>query len=399
MSQTARNYRVAFKQQSAVGTIATRTDAERLRMVASPGLNEASDPLVSEENRPDLQPQMGRMGARSTSGTYETEVSLGAQDTLLQAYMRGTWQAAQDLDETDVGQITVAGSVITAATGSFLDEGVRVGDMVTLSGTSEADNNNRVLRVTGVTATTVTVAESLVTIAAASDFDLRIARRLVNPASIVRRVFTFEQFMADLGESELFVDTRVTSLGVNATANTLKRFSFGLTGRLLDTWEDTGSPGDPYFTAPTAPGTIPIVTVDGTLRFGGEDVAVVTGFTLTGDLNAQTVPVVGSRLSPDVYDNQHSVSAQLTAIRRDLQNVARYLAEEELELHMVFRTPGAEPRPFLSLFVPNVKLAAPQKNLGGDGPMIETVPLIVGVKPAETGYEETTLKWSTSYTP
>ena len=158
MSQTARNYRVALKVQSALGDLPTATGATRLRMLASPGMNEDSPPIVSEEERPDLQPQQGRMGSRSTSGSYEAEASLGSHDIPIEAVQRGTWAPAVDKTHADVGQITIAGSVITAATGSWLDEGVRVGDVVTLSGTSEAANNNRVLRVTGVTATTVTVA-------------------------------------------------------------------------------------------------------------------------------------------------------------------------------------------------------------------------------------------------
>lgn len=335
------------------------------------------------------------MGSRSTSGSYEVEASLGSHDIPLEAVQRGTWAPAVDKTHADVGQITIAGSVITAATGSWLDEGVRVGDVVTLSGTSETANNNRVLRVTGVTATTVTVAESLTAIGTPSEFTLRIGRKLVSPASIVRRLFTIEQFYGDLNKSILFRDTRFTSLDVNIQASALKRFSIGTMGRFMEVREGVG----PHFTDPTAPSTIPIVTVDGALRFGGEDVAIATGLTLNVSLDAETIGVVGDRLSPDVYDGGMNVSGQMTAIRKDLQQIERYLAEEELELHVIFRTPGAEPRPFLSLFAGNVKLGSPQAPLGGNGPMIETVPLTFGVKGAATGYEETTLKWATSHDP
>lgn len=395
MSQTARNYRVAFKVQSALDDLPTATGATRLRMLASPGMNEESPPIVSEEERADLQPQQGRMGSRSTSGTYEAEASLGSHDAPLEALMRGTWAPAAEIDETDVGQITVDGSAITAATGSWLDEGIRVGDVVTLSGTDVTANNNRVLRVTGVTPTVLTVAETLAEIAAASDFDLRIARKLINPSTVVRRLFTLEQFYADINRSILFRDTRWVGAGINVQASALKRFSFQTMGRRMEVREAVG----PYFTSPTAPSTIPIVTVDGALRFGGSDVAIATGLTLDLSLDAQTVGVVGDRLSPDVYDGGMSVSGQITAIRADLQQIERYLAEEELELHVMFRTPGVEPRPFMSLFAGNVKLGSPQAPLGGNGPMIETAPLIFGVKGAETGYEETTLKWCTSFTP
>lgn len=392
MSQTARNYRVAFKVQSALNDLPTAAGATRLRMLGSPGMNEQSPPIVSEEERSDLQPQQGRMGGRSTSGSYEVEASIGSHDALLEAVMRGTWAAAVTHDQTDFGATTITANLITA-TGDFLTLGYRVGDVITLSGTGEAANNNRVLRVTGVTETTLAIADTLV--ASSGDATILRGRKLVNPATIVRRLFTVEQFYADLNKSMLFRDTRWTSLDVQVQANALKRLSFGTVGRFMEIKADVG----PHFTDPTAPSSIPIVTVDGSLRFDGADVAIATGINLSINLDAETVGVVGDRLSPDVYDGGMAVSGQITAIRADLANIEKYLDEDELELHLVFRTPGAEPRPFLSLFAGNVKLGSPQAPLGGNGPMIETADLIFGVKGAATGYEETTLKWASSFTP
>ena len=59
----------------------------------------------------------------------------------------------------------------------------------------------------------------------------------------------------------------------------------------------------PYYTTPTLASTIGLIASDSTIRLNGVDITRFTQLELNYDLNATTLPVIGSSNSPDVFDN------------------------------------------------------------------------------------------------
>ena len=179
--QTGMNVLVAFKEELTFNVPPAPDSAERLRLNPAPGLTLAMPTILPGELREDLLTPIGRLGSRSVGGNYPCDLSVNSFDTIFEAVMRGTFAAAVPITEVAMTSITTTASTIVAAGGSWITEGVRVGDIVRLTGHSTAANNDINLLVAAVTASTITVQGPPLTVDAAPDatFTLTILKKLV----------------------------------------------------------------------------------------------------------------------------------------------------------------------------------------------------------------------------
>lgn len=360
--QEQSNGYIAFKAQSGLGAQASGSGATILRTTGGQGGRLTKAAIESAEVRRDMMSTRGRHGTQKTAGAYTSELSVGSFDEIIEAVMRGTWEAALDLDEGDFTSITTGANTIVLASGSPISLGLRVGDVIRLANHSSAGNNGRNLRITGLDATTITVAETL-TVNAVADTDVdisRVGQKLINPAIPLKRYFTVEEHELDIDGSEIFTDCVFGSL----------RFSMQPNGILMidPSWVGTGefetvTAGDaPFFTTPTMPTGIPLAALDATIRLGTEDVVDLTSFDLTIDITPNSPDVIASRFGPDVFTGSVAVSMNLTALRKDLLRVADFINETQLSLHVLAVEPESEPKDFFALHVPNFTLGSVDKS-------------------------------------
>lgn len=390
---------VGIKREVTTGTAAGTTGGDLLRIVDSPGLVLGRSPIRSAEQRADGTTAMGRLGSRSVTGSYNGELTVGgAVDVIAEAVMRGTWRAALAITQATASltSITTTTTTIVAAAGSWITAGVKVGDIVFLTGHSTAANNSVRLRVLSVTALTLTVAgigasaaTPLTTDAVAdTSFTLTVLKKLVNPAAPVRYSHTVEQNDTDNDLSEIFLGCRVTSFSISCKPNSMATFSVSLVG-LNRTALVVGT--SPYYTAPSVTTGLSLIADDSAIRYNGADVAAFTGFDLTFTVAADTTPVIGSTVAPDVFDNDFMVEGTVTALRQDFSNLTLFDAETEFEVSILLVEPTADPKPCIGIFLPRVKLSELSAPVGGgDGPKVETLTLMVGPKVATTVYDGTT---------
>lgn len=394
-NQTGHNFLVAFNEETTFNVSAATSGAQRVRANASGGLRLTRTELAPNEIRGDGMTSMGRMGSRSVAGSYSADGSVGTFDRLFQAALRSTWVPLVEIAySTAHTSITTTTNTIVAASGSFITSGFRVGDVIKLTGTATPANNNRNLRLTGVTASTLTVAETLTANATA---DALVGGRIVRSRrllqGVVRRSFTVEEHATDLDITELFTGCRVSSMRVSLAPDGYVSFEFSFAGADMT---PLASASSPYFATPVLTTSIPMTAADAVLRFGGSDVLALTGFDVTVDLRAAGMAVIGSNITPDVWENSTRITGSISAIRSDVVNVTRALAETELEFHALFVEPNTEPKNFLSLFLPRIKITVPEKSLGGDGAQIETMSFMAAAKDPTVGYDTTMILLSTS---
>ena len=133
MSQLGQNVIVAYKVQATAGTAPGATGGKRVRLNQSPGLSMTRALIESNEIRGDMLTAMARLGHRSVGGGYNGDLSIGSWDDWLEAAVRATWVAAVAITESTMTSITTTTSTIVAAAGSWITEGVRVGDLVRLT--------------------------------------------------------------------------------------------------------------------------------------------------------------------------------------------------------------------------------------------------------------------------
>lgn len=394
----------AFKVQAGLGSQASSTGATVIRQTGGQGGRMSKAAIESQEVRRDGLSTRGRHGLQKTNGAYSSELSIGGFDDIFQAVLRGTWGSANlAITEATSGgptEITTGANTIVGNSGSWITVGLRVGDVIVLTGHSSSGNNSRNLRITGLSASTITVAETL-TVNAVADTAFTITRTgrvLVNPGAgnLVKRYFTIEEYEYDTDRSELFTDCVWGSFRLSMQPNGLL---------LLDTsWVGTGqfdtpaSGSSPHFDTPSTPTGVPLAVVEATVRLGTSDLVNLTSFDITVDNQPVAPDVISSSpYAPAVFSGSELVSMNLTLLRSDLQQVADFIAETPLSLHVLATENEAAPESFFSLFVPNFTLGSVDKSAlaKAGGPRTQTISVpnaLVGVDNTGSGYDATQVK-------
>lgn len=397
--QSGSNIIVAGKVQSALGTPATGASGIGMRINrGSQGMRLSKSVIENNELRRDGQSTRGRHGSRMVSGSYVMNAAVGALDTWLEAVMRSTWTAAAtrtydgtagltSLAVTQTNEITQVGS--TSLLGA-----VYVGDLIKLGSMSTAANNDIWVRVTNVTATVITLADSVLTVQAAdSACTLTVARKLVQGSTPTERYFTIDEYYQDLDLSWRYTDCKFNRLEISAAPNEHVVCTFGLLG--LD-GDDQTAGASPVLTSPTFSTALPLVLADGKIRIEGVDYADLTGFNLTFDLGGAVPPVLAAN-PPDVFLNNARISGSVTGLRTDADFFNYFDDETQLDiaLHMI-EVGDSNPKDFLALYMGNCVFDGNDAPLGGDGPLVETIPFRAGKDEAGNPYDSTMIKFCTS---
>lgn len=389
------NLLVAIKAQSALGTPATGSSATVLRVAGGSRGKLTRSAIESKEIRSDAQRTRGRHGFSQTGSSFDVEVSMGAIDPILQAVLRGAWDTEITKTQSDFTSLTTGANTIVLTSGSPISLGFRVGDVIQCTGLTDAANNAKNLRITALSATTITVAETLVVDAVAdtSCSIIRRGRKVIMPTGgLTSTYFTIEEYDADIDQSTVFSDCFFNSVKFSMAPNGMLMATLSWIGTGDITVEASGS--SPYFTSPTTPTGVPMSVKDATVRFGSTDLADLTSFDFTVDNGAIAPQVVGATKSPTVMPGQNSVSMNLGMLRTDLTNLSNYIAGTGLSLHMLAVDTSSDPKNFLSINVPfftlgGVDPAAPSTQGGALTETLAIPAALVGQDTSGTGYDAT----------
>lgn len=384
-----------YKVQPALGTKATAASAQLLRRVSS-SLELTKNTFQSNEIRTDYQISDFRHGSRSVSGSIDGELSPGTYEDFFASALRRDFAAVSDITGASV-TITGSGAPYTIArgSGSFLTDGIKVGDVIQLSvGTLNAANINKNLLVASVVALELTVyplngsdmtAEGPI----ASTTISVVGKKTYTPTTgHTNKYYTIEQWYSDISQSESFVDCKVNTAAVNITPDGMATVSFGMLGRNMDI--DSSQ----YFTSPTAATTSGVTAgANGLLMVDGVTVGNVTGISFDVNGNMSTKEVVGSNVTPDVFAGSVTVSGQLTILFEDATYTNMFANETEASVVIALTTDNTASADFIAFTMPRIKAGGNSKDDGQQG-LTQTVPftaLLNGDGGAGTSSEQTTL--------
>jgi hypothetical protein len=397
--QTGANVLVAIKEETTIGTAATATGATRIRFIGSSGLELKRSNILSQEKTPAALTPMARLGSKMVDGSYDTELSVGGAMTLLtEGIMRAAYSTAVVVGFASVTTVAIGTNTVTAAAGDWVGgQGLRVGDIFTISGSSVAGNNDLRVPIVAIASLTITVpAGTFTTLAATATGTITRLRKVINGTSPTRKSYTVEQYDGDTDYSELFLGNRVTGLKWSIKPNAMVTVTptfMGLDRTILDTSTS------PWFTSPTLSTSIPLVSEDMGIYKSGVLVATFTSADLDMTIAAKHEPVIGSQVSPDVFDNDMVLSGTISGLRSDFANLTAFDAETEFDLQFLFKAPTSNGTPVscLGLYVGRVKFGSITAAVGGgDGAKIETKTILTGPKTAATGYDGTLVTISQS---
>jgi hypothetical protein len=307
-----------LKQQTGLGVPASGTGGQVLRRKTSIG-KKARATYSNDEIVQHQQSTGVNLGTASTAWDFDGLLSPGTYATPLASLLRKVFTVGAIVA---TASFTIAGTApnytVTRAAGSFLTDGVKIGDVVALTaGAFNASNLNNNLIVTGLTATVANVitlnnsalvAEGPI---ATATFTVRGKKSLAPLTGHTDTIFTVEEWYGDISKSELFPDLRIgqADIGLPASGNaTIKLASQGLGVRTRGVAQ--------VLTTPTAATTTPVLTaVRGAVLANGIDQTGITSISLSIKANLNAIgPVVGSDFNPDMSRGRIEVSGTFTAL-------------------------------------------------------------------------------------
>lgn len=366
---------VIYKAQTALGTKASTGSAQILRRVTS-NLELRKNTFQSNEIRTDYQISDFRHGTKYVEGNLNGEISPGTYKDFFAAALRRDFAAVTALTGLS---ITITGSAapytITRGSGSFLTDGIKVGDVVKFTaGSFAAPNTGKNLFVASVAALTLTVYplnnSSMTAEGPIATATLTVVgkKTYVPTTSHTNKYFTFEHWFSDISESESFVDCKVNTVGVAITPTGMATVDFGFIGRSQDL------AASQYFSSPTAATTTGIVAgANGLLMVGGATVGNVTGISFDINGNMTREDVIGSTSSPDIFAGSVLVSGQLTILFEDDTYSQMFEDETEASVAVALTTSNDAAADFVSFVMPRIKVGGNSKDDGQKG-IVQTLP-------------------------
>jgi len=394
--QSGQRVRITYKAETTIGVAVTGTGGYEFRKSAGAGLQLSRPEVTPTEVRADGKRTMGTLGSKNVAGSYGGDLSVGSFDALLEAVLRSNWSTAATITEATatLTSITTDATSIVAGAGSWLNAGIKVGDVFRLTGHAAAGNNDRNLRATAVTTLTLSVAETLVVNSTADTaFTITRAKKVIQGTTPVDHSFTFDEYNEDLDISKVYRGCRVSSMKITGQPDATALVEVGIVGMDMEVLSTANSPS---LTSATLSTTVPLNWVNATIRLGGVDVSYLTGFEINIDLSGQTLPIIGGNVSPDVWLSNANISGSFTYLLADFAQLSAFTAETEFEFHGLLVEPESEPKDFLSIFMPRLKWTSFSDPQGNDGAKVATSNFITGTKGSAAGYDDSMISFSTS---
>lgn len=354
---------VSYKKESSWGTLAGNTSGKQLRRVTA-DFNLEKETYESGEIRTDRQVADFRHGVRSAAGSLNGELSSKTYSDFMQSLVAKDFAAVSAI--TGLSITIAAGTapawVLTRATGSWLSDGILVGQVVRLTaGTFNATNLNKNGLVTAVTALGLTVVPMngvafVVQGTAVTGATLAVIGKVTSvPATgHTDDSYTIEEWYSDIAQSEVYTGMKVGSMAVQLPASGLATVDFSFMGKDLT---QTGT--SQYFTSPTAQGTDGIyAAVNGVMLVGGLPVALVTSADFTVERAMENATAVGSNSVAEIFSGRIRVSGNLSVYFQDAVFRDYFNSETPVSLVMALTEDNTAASDFISFTLPKVKLGS-----------------------------------------
>ena len=366
---TGINKVVSYKKETTFGTLPSpTTGGQTLRRVSST-FNLTKETYQSEEIRTDYQLVDFRHGVRSVEGSISGELSAGTYADFLASALARNWTAATP---SALGSTTIASVggtyTITRTTGSWLTDAVRVGNVIRLTGFATANNNANLL-VIALTATVATVVAlnnvklTPETVASGGTYKVQGKTTYAPTTGHTDDSYTFEEWYADIGQSEVTVGNKVNTVGIALPATGLTTVDLSFMG------QDLAKRGtSQFFTTPTAQNSNGIfAAVNGALIVNGAPVALVTGANFNINRNMTSEAVVGSNIKPEIYEGRIIVDGDFTTLYQDGTFAGYFDNETEISLVVALTANSLPNSEFMSFTIPRLKLSTDTKDDGEKG--------------------------------
>jgi soluble cytochrome b562 len=244
---------VTYKVETTYGVMPAAGAAQAMRRVTS-SLDMTKDTYQSGEIRPDFQMADFRHGLRKVAGTINGELSAKTYVDFLAAVLKKDFAAGVSVTGASLTIGGAAGAwTILRAAGSWLTDGVKVGDVVRLTaGAFNSANLDKNIQVTALNATVLTgivlnasalVAQGPITAATLAV----IGKKAFTPQNgHTDKSFSIEHWHPDVPSSEVFTGLKVSKMTFTLPATGMATVAVEFVGKdVVPAWRSTSSPQRP----------------------------------------------------------------------------------------------------------------------------------------------------------
>lgn len=374
---------LAYKVETTFGTAPGQSAGQALRRVEST-IDMSKESYASNEKRTDFQIADFRHGVRKIGGAIKGELSPKTYSELIGMALKRDFAAVTAIASAS---LTIAGTgptyTVTRAAGSWLTDGIKVGDVVRLSvGTLNAANINKNLIVTDIASATALTVIPLNGVALVAEGPVTgctitvVGKKTFIPTTgHTDKSVAIEHWYSDIAQSELFLGNKIDKISMDLPPTGIATVSMDFMGQdLADTATKRGGIATTaqYFTTPTAVTTTGVLaSVNGLLRVAGSTVATITGLSIEIDPAYTGDPVVGSNTIPALYPGKVSVTGQFTAYFDGVTLRDVFVNETEIDLIAAFTTDNTASADFISFVLPRIKVGSANK-ADADGGIVQT---------------------------
>lgn len=357
---------LAYKKQVSKGTAASGTGGQLLRRETAT-FNTAKATYSGNEITSHQQHTGDKHGIKTINGSVSGVLSAGTYTSLIGSILRKDPAATSAISSLT---LTVTGSgpyTVTRSAGDFLTGGIKIGDIVRLSGANlDAANVGKNLLVTGVTDVALTVLvvnESAMTAESskASSTVTVVGKKTWAPATgHTNDYYTIEEYFSDITRSHTYSDVQFgqADIGLPGTGNA----TVGLTAVGI-----SDSPtGAQVLTTPTAETSSEILAAaNGMILVNGTRQLAVTGLNVSINSNvAAGEATIGSNTISDLVKGTIMVSGSFTAIFQDDTLSAFFDAETAHSIIAVVTENDDADADFVTFVLPRCKILSADKDDG-----------------------------------
>ena len=367
---------IGYVAESVFGSTPVSSAFQRVRDVSF-SVNLQKEAYQSEERRSDRMRQDIRHGYRSVSGDIVGELSQQSWDDFIQAIMGGTWASGASVNFSSVASNSTLNR-ITVGSANFPTNGVRVGDVFSVSATpAVAGLTDRFFTALSVGVSTIEVEPGTIGTTATASAIIRVVGQKVEVGTTYRS-FTIERWLTDRSLYQQFKGVRFNQMTISVPASGLVGVTFGVIGQNGTSF---GSSVASSYTA--APQTTPFAAVNGELYEGGSVLGLVTAAEITVNNNMAGPQVVGSNLTPDLLFGRFAdVTGTITILFTNATMHNKFVSETESTLVLRLQNQDAldSTTEFINLTLPRIKYSGGDVDDSPDTGITVTMPF-VALKP------------------
>ncbi|MBT7694168.1 MAG: hypothetical protein HN750_19400, partial [Gemmatimonadales bacterium] len=329
--------------------------------------------IESEEVRASRQSADVTLGSVTVPGSFGFELSPEAFDDFLEFGMNSAFYEFE-WDGTGTVAASTGGAlrgVFTRSSGSWTDDGFRVGDQVAVSGYA-GGNNNGTWQILVLTATVMTVYDPLDAItveASTGSEEFALAGKRIDVGT-TKHSFGIERRFEDVDQYQVFKGNTLDKFPVAIQPEAKIKGTMTTLG--LETVAMTSSSVS-SLTPREAPAYKSISSFQGNLWEGGLLIGIPTGLNFEINNNLQQEFPVFSEFSPEIFDGGNTCTGSLSAYFEDATLQNKFENETASTMVMDMRS-KSDPTYFMSVVVPSLLYTGSDQETPQRGPIKQNLP-------------------------